>query len=57
MADLTRDWKHSFVEIFDPTLLIPRDEVEESADDSNGMRTGVESVYSTFLQRYSRRCA
>jgi hypothetical protein len=38
MADLTWDWKHNFVEIFDPALLIPRDEVEELADDSNGMR-------------------
>jgi hypothetical protein len=38
MADLTWDWKHNYVEIFDPALLIPRDEVEELADDSNGMR-------------------
>jgi hypothetical protein len=38
MAYLTWDWKHNIVKIFGPTLLIPRDEVEESADDSNGMR-------------------
>jgi hypothetical protein len=38
MADLTWDWKHNSVEIFDPTLLIPRDEVEELSDDSIGMR-------------------
>jgi hypothetical protein len=30
MADLTWDWKHNFVEIFDHTLLIPRDIVEET---------------------------
>jgi hypothetical protein len=29
MADLTWDWKHNFVEIFNPALLIPRNEVEE----------------------------
>jgi hypothetical protein len=28
----------NFIDIFDPTLLIPRDKVEESADDSNGKR-------------------
>jgi hypothetical protein len=42
MADLTRDWKQNFVEIFDPMLLIQRAEVEESAeelaDDANGMK-------------------
>jgi hypothetical protein len=32
------DWKHDFVEIFGRTLLIPRDGVEESANDSSGMR-------------------
>jgi hypothetical protein len=38
MADLSWDWKHYFVEIFAPTLLIPRAEVEESIADSNRMR-------------------
>jgi hypothetical protein len=39
MADLTWDLKHNFVEIFDPALLVlPRDEVEVLADDSNRMR-------------------
>jgi hypothetical protein len=33
MADLTWDWKHNLVDIFDPELLIPRDEVGELADD------------------------
>jgi hypothetical protein len=38
MADLTWGWKYNFVEIFDSTLLIPRDKVEKLADDSNGTR-------------------
>jgi hypothetical protein len=38
MDDLTWDWEDNIVYIFGPMNLIPRDEVEELAGDSNGMR-------------------
>jgi hypothetical protein len=48
-AVLLWDWKHNFVDIFDPTLLIPRDKVEESADDSSGMRYAEWDVARLFF--------
>jgi hypothetical protein len=69
MADLIWDWKHNFVEIFDPqtqTLLIPRSyEICRMGCclvyylrmvTFHDVRIGVEFVYSTLLQKYSRSC-
>ena len=38
MADLNWDWKHNFVEIFDPALSVSRVEPGQLADDSAGMK-------------------